>query len=213
MLESVIRGFEAAKSATVDTICKHPTSAASHLSSKFVYEVAHAIACDLFPAHHLRVIKVVDHEEKKISGEWLVDACITEDARPCNPHGSGSTNFVDRIVFAMESESDPGTQSFNDDFAKLVHLNASVKLFLNGLNQTSSDGTKEYVRLRLKYAEDQIRRTRSAGQWFIGFWPSPAKHEKYGCVSAWQCLPSHLNKIRLFEFRNTFVEKDGSGPV
>lgn len=209
MLKSVRRGFEAAISATNTIVGKPQTSAASRLSSKFVYEVAHAITCDLFPAHHLRVIKV-DHKGNKIAGEWLVDACITEDARPSNPHGSGCTNFVERIVFAMESESDPGTQSFSDDFAKLVHLNASVKLYLNGLNQTSSDGMDDYICRRLKYAQDQIRRTRSPGQWFIGFWPSPAKHERYGDVSAWQCPPSHLRTIRLFEFRGTFVEVNGN---
>ena len=209
MLCSVRRGFKKALSATHEIVRKHELSAAARLSSKFVYDVAFAVKSDIFPDYDLKVVGVKS-DGTKSSGEWLVDACITENIRVRNPHGPGCTAFVGRIAFAMESESAPGTQDFNDDFAKLAHLDASVKLYLNGLSQTSSDGMAAYISRRREYAQDLIRRTRSGGQWFLGFWPSPGKLEGHGDVSAWECLPSHLRTLRLFELRREFVEAHGS---
>lgn len=195
MLDSVCRGFEKALCRTDAIVAVKPKSPASHLSSKFVYEVASAVRCRLFPDHCLKVIRVKD-DGTKDSGEWLVDACVSEE----------NDGFTERIVFAMESESATGKKEFDEDFAKLVHLNASVKLYLNGLNQTTPDGLENYICGRREYARDLIRRTRSSGRWFLGFWPSPGKLEAHGDVSAWQCLPRHLRTIRLFEFRGHFVE-------
>ena len=211
MFDSISVGFRAALSQTPAIVEGDNKSAAGRLSSKFVYEVACAIQNCLFPNHSAPTVIGVSDDGGKSSGEWLVDALVSEESCHRNPHSrEHCVRFVDRIVFAMESESDPGTQAFNDDFAKLIHLDASVKLYLNGLNQTTKDGMESYIRLRREYAEKLIGQTRSAGQWFMGFWPSPAKLEGYGRVSAWECLPCHLRTVRLFEFRGKFVEVHGS---
>lgn len=97
MLDSVCRGFEKALCRTDAIVEKHPKSAAARLSSKFVYEVASAVRCRLFPDHCLKVIRVKD-DGTKDSGEWLVDACVSEE----------NDGFTERIVFAMESESATG---------------------------------------------------------------------------------------------------------
>ena len=199
MLSSIQRGFKRAIATTDAIVAEHQRSAAAHLSSKFVYEVARAIKRDHFLAHDLKVIPV-DSEGNKRPGEWLVDACITED----------TDEFIDRIVFAMESESDTAKKAFDEDFAKLVHLDAAVKLHLNGLNQRSKDGMEDYIEDRCNYAAKVITRTRPVGQWFLGFWPSPGKLAGTESTSAWECLPPHLAAIRLFEFRGSFIEIRGS---
>ena len=121
------------------------------LSSRFVYEVAKAVHTSHFEGHCLRTIKVAD-SAKRIRGEWLVDACITEQRHFKNPHNRDvPISFINRVVFAMESESHTGTPEFNTDFAKLLHLNAKVKLYLNGIDQ-SKRRAQHYMERRRGYA-------------------------------------------------------------
>ena len=200
MLDCIRHGYGRALSRTGAIVEKHCLSAASRLSSKFVAEVAKAIKSGIFPDQHLHVIRV-DEDGNKLPGEWLLDACITDDTED---------EFKDRVIFAMESESHTSKRAFDEDFAKLVHVNAAVKLYLNGLNQQSSDGVDAYIESRRDYAEKVIKRTHSSGQWFLGFWPSPGKLTGADNTSAWQCLPTHLREIRLFEFRGTFVKVHGT---
>ena len=201
MLGCIRQGFRQALSGTDAIVENYRKSAASRLSSKFVSEVANVIHASIFPDRNLQVIGVND-DGGKLPGEWLLDACITED----------TDGFKDRVIFAMESESDTSKREFDRDFAKLVHVNAATKLYLNGLNQLTNDGVETYIKDRIEYAEEVLRRTRSSGQWFIAFWPSPGKLRRTE-TSAWQCLPSHLAEVRLFEFRGKFVEVNGSAPV
>ena len=209
MRAAVLEGFGQALCRTEAIVARHGRkSAATRLSGKFVYEVACAVQRMLFQQYDRPTVIKVDEQGEKSSGEWLVDACITEKI---------SSDFVSRIVFAMESESETSKKAFNEDFAKLVHLNASVKLYLNGLKHREKQGTRgaeQYIERRIDYASRIVRRTRASGQIFLGFWPSPGKFKGDSFkddshVSAWQCLPCHLKTIRLFEFRGTFVEVRG----
>ena len=162
-------------------------------SSRFVHEVAKEVHESYFLGHWLHAIGVEDSGERS-SGEWLLDACITKDISLRNPHHAGFTRFIDSIVFAMESESDTGTPAFNTDFAKLLHLNAAVKLYLNGVNQSSEDTLEAYMGRRRKYVETILRTARHDGQFFFAFWPSPAQ-------KVWRSLPEHLDEIRLWEWK------------
>ena len=162
-------------------------------SARFVHEVAKRIHETHFVGYSLHTIGVED-SGKRTSGEWLVDACITKDVCLSNPHHSGTTLFTDSIVFAMESESHTGTPDFNTDFAKLLHLNATVKLYLNGINQ-SEEFMEKYMKLRRKYVEAILRTTPHDAQFFFGFWPSPAK-------GMWKSMPRYLDKIRLWEWKD-----------
>ena len=209
MLDCITRGFNAAFDQTSAIVQAQGDQAATHLSSKFVYEVATAIKCRLFPDQSLHVVQV-DGSGHKSPGEWLVDALVSEDVCEPNPHSqSHYVQFIDRIAFAMESESNTGTREFNDDFGKLIHLDASVKLYLNGLNQRRNSDAEKYIETRRKFAESIVKRTRSSGQWFLGFWPSPGKFAGTTKTSAWECLPPHLAAIRLFEFRGSFIPVHG----
>ena len=164
------------------------------LSAKFVEDVSKNIHKKIFDEKYdLNVIKVVDGKDKKESGEWLVDACITV--------GKKRKEFIRKIIFAMESESGVDTQAFNEDFAKLVHIKAPHKLYLNGLNQKTPKGAKGYIKKRLEYAK-QFMNEEDADTLYFGFWPSPGKLGNESCSSAWKQLRKfpHLDQIHLYKF-------------
>lgn len=163
------------------------------LSARFVAEVSNNIHRELFGGKYdLNVIEVHDNGEKE-SGEWLVDACITE--------GKKRKEFIRRIIFAMESESGVDRQAFNEDFAKLVHIKASHKLYLNGLNHKTRQGAEDYIKKRLEYAE-QFLNEEDADTFHFGFWPSPGKLVNESRPSAWKQLKKfkHLDQIHLYKF-------------
>lgn len=204
LLRSIEEGFDKALDATESILgVKNRMTGPGRLSAKFVWEVGSAVHRRLLrrsPALRLRAIEVDEFGEKK-PGEWLVDACVTED------HGeSANQRFIDRIVFAMESESHPGQTAFNVDFAKLLHLNARCRLYLNGLKQTTPEGMWDYMRRRRGYVEAILNRTRPCGEVYVGFWPSPAKPRNSDdpVDSIWRRLQGgqwpHLNGIRLWRF-------------
>ena len=186
-LDCVKHGLRQAKKQTTRVRDRHGSSAASRLSSKFVYEVIKSIHCKCLPEYQRHVISVNDNGDKE-PGEWLVDGCVTEE----------SDGFIKRIVFAMESESHTSKAAFDEDFAKLVHLKSSFKLYLNGLDQTTEAGMNRYMDARLAYAAALLRKTSHTGKLWLGFWPSPGKFR--GRVPAWEALPTHLDAIYLWEF-------------
>ena len=166
------------------------------LSKKFVWEVGKNIHKKIFDEKYdLNVIKVDDKGEKE-SGEWLVDACITEGKKK-------RREFIREIVFAMESESGTDTPAFNEDFAKLVHVKASYKLYLNGLDQPKPQKTKDYIEERLEYAK-QFMNEEDADTFYFGFWPSPGKFKSRARESSsiWKEFEQypHLNSIHLYKF-------------
>lgn len=185
--DCVEQGFQKAKDQTSSILQHHPSSGASRLSSKFVYEVMDSIHSKCLPEYEPHVISVDDNGDKE-PGEWLVDGCITEE----------SDSFIERIVFAMESESHTSKAAFDEDFAKLVHLKSSFKLYLNGLDQTTEAGMQRYMEERLAYAASILRKTSHPANLWMGFWPSPAKANDH--VSAWEALPEHLDAVHLWEF-------------
>ena len=204
LLRGIQDGFETAFRVT-DSFLDGKDSAAGpgRLSSKFVYEVGRAVhACIARRSRgcRLRVIKVEDGGKRE-PGEWLVDACVTMERAI-----SGNCPFIERIVFAMESESNTGKRAFNDDFAKLVHLEAKHKLYMNGLNHRTAGGMETYMEGRREYAEAVLDRFPPSGEFYLGFWPSPEKPRNSArrVDSIWRRLQSgewpHLNGIRLWRF-------------
>ncbi len=187
LLRCVRRGYKFAKEQTDHIFDANQTSAAKRLSSKFVYEVAAAIHQEFFAAHCLNVISV-DNSGERDSGEWLVDACITKK----------TDGFIDEIVFAMESESSQAGAAFNEDFAKLLHLNAAFKLYLSGLSHKTELGMEMHIPERIEECKNILSRVQQNGRLFVAFWPSPAKRGKL--ESAWLNLPSWLDQIRMWEF-------------
>lgn len=107
LLRSIQDGFDVALRATDSFLrAKGSMAGPGRLSAKFVYEVSTAIYRCLqrrSPGLRLRVIGE-DSKGNRKSGEWLVDACVTEEHVD-----SENLRFIDRVVFALESESDTET--------------------------------------------------------------------------------------------------------
>ena len=199
LLLAIERGYEKAR----DTCLKEgfPLGKNQLFSAKFVAEVSQKIYTDCFSeAGTLRVIGVDDKGEKR-SGEWLLDACITEDI----------DKFIGKIVFAMESESNTSKKSFNEDFAKILHIDATYSLYLNGLNHRTLKGKDSYIRDRLEYAKKIIANLAESktSPIYIGFFPSP-QNSTIQKKSIWWFLSkeySHLNQIVLYKFhQGKFLE-------
>lgn len=213
LLEAIQSGFNKALDAALSDgfkECKH-----QHYSAKFVYEVSHAIydkfykppeekSRDVILEPHLHVIGV-DNNGIKESGEWMLDACITLGIQDTE---HGKTRFIKQILFALESESSTGWQNFYDDFAKIVHINAGCRLYLNGLNQKKEDNAKKYMRERLDEAASLVEQTKTP-QMFFCFWPSPMQSQSNEKMSFWKLLTKYPHlKIYLYEYQlqsNTFI--------
>ncbi len=131
---------------------------------------------------------------KKESGEWLLDITITKNENDLK------NGFKKEVVWAVESESDCSIKDFNDDFAKLFHINSINYLYLNGLNHKTKEGKDKYIENRLKEVE-AITKNWNKTFWFA-FWASPCKYE---IPSIWDKLDGefkHLRNVRLFKFEN-----------
>lgn len=168
------------------------------ISSIFVDEISKSIHKTIYNnKFELKVVAIDDSNFERISGEWLLDGCIRDN--------NGS--FPKKILFAFESESDTSIKSFNEDFPKIIHINANLKLYLNGLNQKTEKGKNNYIKNRLKYAETVLDKT-ITGDLYLGFWPSPQQIDT-DRPSFWKLFNEypHLNGIELFKYSNgSFVK-------
>ena len=139
---------------------------------------------------NLKTIKV-NNNGKKISGEWLLDICVTNE----------NNGFIENISLAAESESNVSLKAFQDDFAKVFHIKADNYIYLNGLNQLTTKGLKNYIIKRVAYTEKLLNNS-TIEKFYLGFWTSPQK--KGGYNSLWIALNEglypHLQKPQLFEY-------------
>ena len=109
-------------------------------------------------------------------------------------------NFPSKIVGALECESSTNAKEFFTDFAKLVHVRSSIKLYLAGVNHKLERNMTKYIRLRTGQAAQFLGNTGVSSEteeWYLAFWPSPM-----GDVSRslWDELDKypHLNAIHAF---------------
>lgn len=142
-----------------------------------------------------------DGNQEKVKGEWLLDIAWTEDYEV---EEGTSKFFPGKLMCAVECESNTSTDEFFIDFAKLVHVKSSVKIFLGGLDQTTPDGANKYRQARVEQAGRYISALEpdaDDAEWYIGFWPSPKS--KSG-TSLWDSFDkyTHLNAIHLYRYDN-----------
>ena len=146
----------------------------------------------------LNAITVTD-KGKKITGEWLLDIAITEDTQD---------GFKNRILWAIESESNCSKKAFYHDFAKLFHINSENYLYLNGLKQKTKKGRDNYIKNRINKAEKLIGMSNK--KFWFAFWASPCKSAEI--ESIWNSVNQnekffHLKYIHLFYLNNgKFIE-------
>jgi len=203
LLIKIQEGFDSAvswaKSANADNQLKNQLKSAMFVSK--IGDVLYRLHGD--ETLWLNTIKVPENinekgKGKKESGEWLLDITITKNENDLK------NGFKKEIVWAVESESDCSKEAFNDDFAKLFHINSINYLYLNGLNHKTKDGKDKYIENRLKEVEAIIQSCNKPFKpfWFA-FWASPCKYEIF--PSIWEELDGefkHLRDVRLFKFEH-----------
>lgn len=184
-------------------------------SSVFVARVSSRIRCklaNLFPSHKSLKCKFINvtKEGKRVSGEWLLDMCVVQTEEFKTEHGHGPKSPVsvfEKLLFAMESEANTSARAFAEDFAKLLVVNSTHKLYLNGVDQREPSDLDRYIEARNKMASNILGRNNESGSFYMGYWPSPGKPSgKTG--SLWDYLEDyeHLREIRLYRYRNGAME-------
>ena len=197
-------GFEKTKS---DILKHNGLVTNSEKSGRFIQRVSEEIY-DTFFEENLHVLNVVrtNFSRPNDPGEWLLDACITD----FNPKLSQPAK---KIHVAIECESQTGLCDFNQDFAKLVHLYADHKLYLQGLNQKTADGANKHINDKMQYILDWLSDTESTIKsneiYYVAFWPSPENKDGKSIWNQLQDAYSHLDQIRLYRVdgpsRNTLA--------
>lgn len=151
----------------------------------------------LVPGAKLFQVDVDDVSRERKPGEWLLDAVVAE---------LDGARFVKTVHVAMECESSTSMGGFAWDFGKLLNIKSHEKLYLHGLNHSSSARANTLVTERLDIAARLIQDLDPGTKWFFGFWPSPEKVKNF--PSIWDSFGvsrqyDHLSLVRLFEFDGT----------
>ena len=180
---------------------KYPKSKNSYRSAYFCYQVGLHLDdafISRFPGPSLKRRQIeFNDDDEKIPGEWLLDIVWCEET--C---ADTASNFKhpSKIYGALECESSTRAKEFFKDFAKLVHVRSSIKLYLAGVNQKLEQNMKNYISMRTRQAAQFLANTGAScetEEWYLAFWPSPM-----GDVSRslWDELDKypHLNAIQAF---------------
>lgn len=196
---------------------KHPKSKNSYRSAYFCYQVGLQLDCvfkSRFPGRSLKRRQITFSDDEKRSGEWLLDivwceeACVESTRSPKSP--KPESTFPSKLYGALECESSTNGNEFFTDFAKLVHVRSSIKLYLTGVTQKRPEAMADYICMRRRQAAQFLANTGVSSEteeWYLAFWPSPT-----GDVSRslWDELDKypHLNGIQAFALdqRCAFVD-------
>ena len=179
----------------------HSKSENSYRSAYFCYQVGlqlHSAFESRFPGRSLERRQInFNDADKKTPGEWLLDIVWCEET--CAAPASKST-FPSKIYGALECESSTKAKEFFTDFAKLVHVRSSIKLYLAGVNQKLEGKMTDYIRTRADQAARFLNKTGVSSEteeWYLIFWPSPMGNVSRSLWDEFDKYP-HLNTIQLF---------------
>ena len=116
------------------------------------------------------------------------------------PDSASQSTFPSKIYGALECESNKNARQFFTDFAKLVHVRSSIKLYLAGVDQKRQGKMTDYIRMRRRQAAQFLSNTGVSSEteeWYLVFWPSPTGDANR---SLWDELDEypHLNVIQAF---------------
>ena len=180
---------------------KHPESKNSYRSAFFCYRVGFHLDgafASRFPGRSLKRRQIeFSGGEEKIPGEWLLDIVWSEEN--CPDPASNST-FPSKIYGALECESSTKAREFFKDFAKLVHVRSTIKLYLAGVNHKRQGNMANYICMRRRQAAHFLANTGVSSEteeWYLAFWPSPMGNARRSLWDEMNEYP-HLNKIRAF---------------
>ncbi len=188
---------------------KYPKSENSYRSAYFCYRIGLNLDRAFesrFPEQSLKRLQIeFNDEDEKTSGEWLLDIVWCEKTCADPP---SNFKYPSKIYGALECESSTRTKEFFTDFAKLIHVRSSIKIYLAGVNHKHKGRMTKYIDLRRRQAAQFISNTgigSETEEWYLAFWPSPT-----GDVSSslWDDLEEYPypNTIHAYALeRGTFV--------
>lgn len=107
---------------------------------------------------------------KGISGEWLFDAAVVK-VKSVEAKKKKQIKYPFKVEVAIESELDPGSKAFADDFSKLLVVNAVNKIYINGV-KNKSDKNK-YVNERIEFIKSILNSQSDNANYFICFIDHP----------------------------------------
>jgi hypothetical protein len=107
---------------------------------------------------------------KGISGEWLFDATVVK-VKSVEAKKKKHIKYPFKVEVAIESELDPGSKAFTDDFSKLLVVNAVNKIYINGV-KNKSDKNK-YVNERIEFIKSILNTQSDIANYFICFVDHP----------------------------------------
>lgn len=138
-----------------------------------------------------------DKKNNRVRGEWLLDSLWCAEVKPdCQ----SPSNHPSKIYAALECESSTSGKHFFEDFAKLVHVQSDIKIFLAGVGQVTESKMNDYIDKRKRDAAEFLNNCPTnlgTQEWYLAFWPSPKN-------DLWENLPNHphLEGVYVFEFKD-----------
>jgi hypothetical protein len=114
-------------------------------------------------------------ERKKSTGEWLFDISVTSQMEIIDTrHSDGKSMINTNILLACESEFETSLSAFTTDFGKLICSGANQYMFIQGLNQSTEAGRKEFINFRKEIIQNQLRHL-IRDDFLLAFIPTPGK--------------------------------------
>lgn len=143
-------------------------------SAYFVSNVATNIHKTFFSKSKLNVQSLEDIDSNKQSGEWLFDFCITEQCPINDIRYGGNAEINTKVLFAGESEFHTSIEGFGKDFGKLICSDANQYCYIQGLNQKTEEGRRDFIQSRKEIITKQINHF-IQDDFVLAFVPTPGK--------------------------------------
>ena len=175
-------------------------------SAYFVSTIAKGIHQEFFKDSKLNVVSLDGADTKRQKGEWLFDFCITEECLITDKKYGGNTYINTKILFAGESEFHTSIEGFGRDFGKLICSNVNQYCYIQGLNQKTAGGRKDFILSRKEIITNQLHNF-IKDDFVLAFVPTPGVGEK---KSFWDENEKEvINWIEIFIYdksSNKFIE-------
>lgn len=143
--------------------------------------------------------KKISNEGTGSGGEWMLDLAIVKRKSVVESKQQRNLIWVNvELIWAIESESDVGLEAFAIDFGKLLCVDASNYLYLNGLNQASERARMNYIDKRLKTACSLV--VEKKRPFYLAFWPSP-EERKGQTKSIWDLETDLESWVRVYKIQ------------
>ncbi|MCK5813474.1 MAG: hypothetical protein KAH03_04415 [Cocleimonas sp.] len=128
------------------------------------------------------LVQKTESSGKKASGEWLLDIAIVSKVVASTGYKNRSTQIVDKIIWAIESEFSTNLGEFCKDFSKLLHIKSKAYLYVAGLNQTQIKSREDYIEAQTQLAIELVKQHQITEPFYMVFVPTPGQSGQYASL-------------------------------